>query len=153
MGGQNRKRLRGLKTTRLTKRPSALRIRSKILNDQIRKVYDKSKSPKENLKSFGLDADINHFNTRSSPQAENVENNKEGGKKLAAFVGLAVVSQGDGVRFVNKKRSDIVMSDFERQYAKKNIDKHGDNYKAMERDIKLNFFQHSEYKMQQLCER
>ncbi len=38
-------------------------------------------------------------------------------------------------------------------YAKNNIEKHGTNYKAMERDMKLNFMQHTEYKMQKLCER
>jgi hypothetical protein len=92
--------------------------RNSVLNCEVKKAYDKTKSPMENLKAFGLDPEINHFNSRSTPQTSSVspEDVPKGQSKakLAAFVGMGVVSGSDGIRLINKKRSDTVMSDFER---------------------------------------
>lgn len=72
------------------------------------------------------------------------------------MVGMASLAQetmfqGSNYQENNPKRKK--MSQFDQEYVKACIDKYGENYKAMERDIELNYFQHSETKMKTLCEK
>lgn len=145
--GTAKKRRRGIRVSRRQQKNVKLRISNK-LNDEIKKVYDKEKSPSENLETFGLRPDSNMFHDRSHPQKDG---SAPKSSKLAAFVGMAVIPNGQGLPVLKEKKN--TMSDFESRYAKTNIDKHGDNYKAMERDMDTNFFQYTQAKMQKICEK
>ena len=110
----------------------------------IRPAYDRSKTPSENLASFGLDADPNHFKKKSVPGGHGVD------KKNAAFLGFAVVPESDDLAEKNPKRRRI--SEVDQQYIVALIRKHGEDYKKMERDIKTNVQQHTENKLKRMAE-
>ena len=142
--GTAKKRRRNQKVSRKGPKHRDLRIAAGV-PPEIRNAYDKNKSPEENLASFGLDADVNHFKKKSVPGG--VAN------KSAAFLGFAVVPQSDDLKTLpdpNPKRRK--MSEIDQQYVVNCIQAHADNYKAMERDIKLNVQQYTEGKMKKMCE-
>ena len=141
--GTAKKRRGGLKITRKPPQNRQLKIIKSIANSDIKASYDKKKSPKENLIEFGLVPDANNIN--------NVPNIKKK-KDHAAFVGYAnIVTDSNSYSEKNPKRK--VLSDFDKEYAKKNIDKHGDNYKAMELDHHTNDRQLTAKKLETLCQK
>jgi hypothetical protein len=111
-----------------------LRINANLA-DNIRKVYDKTKSPADNLANMGLVADPN-----ATGKAEAVNAN-------SAFLGY--ITNLTSVE--NKKKVSLSLLDI--NYAKANIEKHGENYKAMERDMKTNYMQHTARQMEALVKR
>ena len=142
--GTAKKRRRNQKVSRKGPKHRDLRIAAGV-PPEIREAYDKKKSPVENLASFGLDADPNHFKKKSVP----------GGvaKNSAAFLGFAVVPQSDDLTTLpdkNPKRRK--MTEIDQQYVVNCIKEHADDYKAMERDIKVNVQQHTQHKMKKMCE-
>ena len=133
----------GLKITRKPPQNRQLRIIKSIKNNEIKASYDKNKSPKENLIQLGLVSDSNNINNISNA-------NKK--KEHPAFLGYAnVVTDSNSYSEKNPKRK--ILSDYDKEYAKKNIDKHGNNYKAMELDHKLNDRQLTAKKMEILCQK
>lgn len=137
--GTAKKRRRGNKVSRKGLSHRNVRIASGV-PPEIRNAYDKTKSPEENLSSFGLDADTNHFKKKSVP----------GGvvKKNAAFLGFAVVPESDDLRERNPKRR--TMSEEDQKYIVALVVKHGDDYKAMSFDLKLNVQQYTEAKLKNM---
>jgi hypothetical protein len=137
--GTAKKRRRGNKVTRKGLTHRNVRIASGV-PPEIRNAYDKTKSPVENLASFGLDADPNHFKKKSVPGG--IE------KKNAAFLGFAVVPESDDLKDKNPKRRK--MSEVDQKYIKTLIESHGDDYKAMSFDLKLNVQQYTEAKLKNM---
>lgn len=112
-----------------------LRVQERLSNE-IRKVYDKKLSVKDNLARMGLVADPN--NMEKSVAAANHE---------SAFLGYITNNLTES----SKKKAKL--SDLDMNYVKSNIEKHGDDYKAMERDIKTNFMQHTARQLEKLVKR
>jgi hypothetical protein len=94
------------------------------------------------MAAFGLDANPNSFKKKSMPGGN-------GSKKDAAFLGFVPLPESDNLAEKNPKRRQ--MSEHDQKYVVALIKKHGDNYKAMERDIDTNVMQYSETKMKTLC--
>ncbi len=140
--GTAKKRRSGVKVTRKQQKPRNARIVSSIVNQDIKVKYDKKKSPKENLESFGLVFDANNLENESS---------NKGNRESAAFLGFAKIVEGE--TFVEKNPKRKTISEVDAEYAQLNINKHGTNYKAMERDIISNNRQYTDTKMQKLCEK
>jgi len=140
--GTAKKRRRGLKVSRKAPKHRDVRIASAVPSE-IKPAYDKSKSPADNLASFGLDADANHFKQKSVPGGH-------GDKKNAAFLGFAVVPESDDLAEKNPKRRRI--SEADQQYIVLLIRRHGEDYKAMERNIQLNVQQHTENKLKRMAD-
>lgn len=141
--GTAKKRRSGLKITRKPPQNRKLKIVKSIVNSDIKSSYDKNKSPKENLIEFGLVSDANNINNISNA-------NKK--KQNPAFIGYAnIVTDSNSYSEKNPKRK--VLSDYDKEYAKKNIDKHGDDYKAMELDHKTNDRQLTAKKIETLCQK
>lgn len=118
-----------------------MKIANSVINAEVKKLYDKNKTPSENLASFGLVADVNNLRGK--------EDSAIPPKKYAAFIGFGQLVESDNFSDRNPKRKKI--SEFDMEYAGRNIEKHGDNYKAMERDIKTNSRQLTEKQMEKLC--
>lgn len=95
------------------------------------------------MASFGLDADPNHFNRRSQPVIGGSQ------KKNAAFMGFAVIPESDDLREKNPRRRK--MSEHDQKYVVNCINKYGEDYKKMERDMEINSQQYTEAKMKNLC--
>ena len=141
--GTAKKRRRNQKVSRKGPKHRDVRIAAGV-PAEIRAAYDKNKSPEENLASFGFEADPNQFKKKSVPGGV--------GKKSAAFMGFAVVPQSDVLTTMpdkNPKRRK--MTEMDQQYVVNCIKEHADDYKAMDRDIKLNVQQYTEAKMKKMC--
>jgi hypothetical protein len=136
-----KKRRSGGKVTRRAPKHRAVKIANSVANVEIKKIYNKDKTPSQNLASFGLAADVNNL--------KGSEDSAIPLKKHAAFIGYGQVMESDNFADKNPKRKKI--SEFDMNYAAANIKKHKDNYKAMERDIKLNTRQLTEKQMEKMC--
>ena len=139
--GTQKKRRSGAKVTRKAPKHRAVKIANSVANTSVKKVYDKSKTPSQNLTSFGLIADVNNLKGNADSLIPF--------SKHAAFVGFGQVMESDTFADKNPKRRKI--SDVDMEYAAANISKHGNNYKAMEMDVKCNVKQLTEGQMKKLC--
>jgi len=144
--GVQKKRRSGLKVTRKAlPKHRKVKIANSVRNHHIQKIYDRNKSPKENLQSMGLVSDVNNLKGSSDSLLPLSEH--------AAFLGFSKKIEGDSSTIMNidsNPRRKII-SEFDQVYARSNIDKHGDNYVAMERDILVNSRQLSARQMEKLC--
>ncbi|KAJ1397250.1 hypothetical protein B484DRAFT_458733 [Ochromonadaceae sp. CCMP2298] len=139
--GTQKKRRSGRKVTRVGPKHRVMKIANSVVNADIQKMYDKNKTPSENLTDFGLVSDVNNLKGRADSTLPL--------SKHAAFVGFGTVIDGETKLDTNPRRKPI--SEFDCTYAAANIKKHGDDYKAMERDIKLNSRQNTAKQMERLC--
>jgi len=94
---------------------------------------------------MGLVSDVNNLKGNSDSVLPLSEH--------AAFLGFSKKIEDDSNNImqidINPRRK--IISEFDQVYAKSNIDKHGDNYGAMERDIVMNSRQLSAKQMEKLC--
>ena len=99
------------------------KVTNAILDPNVKKFWDKSKSPVENLQSFGLTAQAN-------------EKPKKAKNALVGYANLMDSMVSGDIKDINPKRR--IMSEEDQRYAVKLLDKYGDNWQKMQRDIKLN---------------
>ena len=133
-----KKRRRGVKVTRKPPKHRVVKVANSVVNPNVKSLYDKSKTPSQNLQAFGLNPDANAVQT-DTPLDGN----------YAGFVGYGNAVDGVCYSEANPKRRKI--SDFDMRYAAKNISKHGEDYKSMELDIKTNDRQLTAKQMEKLC--
>jgi hypothetical protein len=136
-----KKRRRGLTVTRKAPKHYRLKIVNSVVNEGVKSAYDKKKSPADNLKSMGLVANPNTMD--SIPTQEEVD--------FPAFMGYAKVVEGESFQDPNPKLK--IISPYDAEYVRKLIAKHGDNCKAMEKDIKNNERQYTEGQMTKLIKK
>ncbi len=143
--GTAKKRRRGIKFSRKSlPKNKQIKIRNAIVHEGVRQLYDSKMTPAENLASFGLTADVNKM-SRSSKEI-----NPDCKISCPAFMGFAeTLEEGKDV-YYDKNSKRKVLTDFQMQYVKKNIDAHGKNYEAMFRDIKVNDKQYTAQKLETL---
>ena len=139
--GTQKKRRAGFKVTRKPPKHRTERVANSVTNVAVKKIYDKNKTPSENLAAFGLASDVNNLKGSADSAIPLT--------KHAAFVGFGQVMEGEACPDKNPKRKRI--SEVDSDYAAANIAKHGDDYKAMERDIKVNVRQSTARQMEKLC--
>jgi len=142
--GTNKKRRRGGKVTRKAKKHIHLRVEAKI-PQIVKDEWDRSKTPAENLASFGLEHDMNKGIGRKRDRKPT-----DGSVKSAAFVGMMEVPRDDF-----KEHNPLLkkLAETDQKYAVALIKAHGDNYAKMARDIKVNVNQLTELKCKKLCEK
>lgn len=155
--GTQKKRRRGLKVSRKPSKHRAVRIANSVTHSHVKALYDKNKTPEENLAAMGLVSDVNEKLNADS----NILNCSRNGSSSsgaanpppqhAAFVGYGDRVTGEIFVEPNPKRK--VLSEFDAEFARRNIEKHGSDYQAMQRDIKINDRQYTFRQMQKLCEK
>ena len=119
--------------------PLQIKIAHGLSNPELKAKYDKKLTPVQLMAAAGLVTDSNS-DLKGKAKA----------MKGSAFLGFAnILEAGDG--FKDQNPNSKPMSDYDANFAQKNIDKHGSNYKKMERDIVTNDRQWSETKMETLC--
>lgn len=127
--------------TRKAPKNRVVKIANSVANAEVKKLYDKNKTPAENLSAFGLASEVNNLKG-SADSAIPL-------KKHAAFVGYGKIMEGNNFEDTNPRRKKI--SEFDMEYAALNIKKHGENYRAMEMDIKVNSRQLTAKQLEKMC--
>lgn len=151
--GTNKKRRRNLKTTRKPQKHHKLRVANKV-PEGIKKEWDASKSPSENLQAFGLEADPNQtLSGMRGVGRKHVKPTDGTASHSAAFLGMTIVPRDgrDAMKEANPKLK--ILAEVDQKYASLLIAAHGDNYSKMAKDIKVNYNQLTLNKCQKLCEK
>lgn len=132
-----------------SKRKGPIHRVKKVMNavghDFVKELYDKTKSPSDNIANMGFDPDPNNFKKRNGFS----NNQPVVDIKNPGFLGYAVVPENAEFADLNTKRR--ILSEVDQKYAVKNIKKHGDDYKKMMMDIKVNYNQLTEKQMEKMC--
>lgn len=142
--GRNKKRRAGrIGKTKLKNRTYRKFKPTEISNHIIREHWDPTKTPTENLKKMGLTAKVNNdVNSRG-------------------IIDEADVGVGKAVEVFDIPESDIIpkktlsmrmlpVSIEEQKYIARCMERYGDDYVRMARDIKINDMQHTENKLRKL---
>ncbi len=138
-GTAKKRRSGSSKTKHKPQKRVQVRILRKLTNPEMKEKYDKKLTPVQLMESMGLVSDSNGDLKGKAKEL-----------KGSAFLGFAhILDEGDNFHDQNPKRKAI--SEFDCEYASKNIDKHGANYTKMAMDIITNDRQFSAKKMETLC--
>ncbi|KAJ0394839.1 hypothetical protein P43SY_006400 [Pythium insidiosum] len=116
-------------------------------DDRIREQWDHKLTTKQNYERIGLNADPNSHQEikKSIDGAESALDDQP--------TQLFHVPDSDILSERNPRRPENYMSEVEIAYLRPLIAKHGDNFKAMERDLKLNKDQWTDSKLKRRCAR
>jgi hypothetical protein len=139
--GQNKKRRAGrIGKTKLKNRTyHRWDPKPKFSNDAIKKNWDVSKSPAQNLASLGLVSKPNNDVHRPNEQLlPSITSN---------VVELFDIPDSDEM---NKTKREFPLPEEEQKYIAKCMTKHGKNYGKIFRDIKLNYMQHTETQLKKM---
>ena len=112
----------------------------KITDAVVKKNWDPSKSPQANLSEMGLLARPNKLVTKGTAT------DATAAPKKAHVIELFDVPDSDRP----SRQTRFPLSKDEEEYMAKCMGKHGDNYKAMFRDIKTNNMQHTEERLRKM---
>ncbi|CEG45216.1 Uncharacterized conserved protein [Plasmopara halstedii] len=126
------------------------KYKTKFVRDpEVQKIWNHNLTTRQNYVNLGLQANPNaHAVLRAS--IENADGTLEATDKEQLFD----VPDSDFLgNERNPKRVANYVSEEEAKYLRKLIDKHGNDYKKMERDIKTNCMQWTEQKLQRRCAR
>lgn len=115
-----------------------MKIANAVRHPVIKANYDPKISPARNMEKLGFEANANNIICS--------KDNSNPDPKFKAFVGFAEIDEGSSGRKKQQKLDDLQL-----QYAKSCIDKFGNDYEAMSRDIKVNFNQMTVAKLRKLC--
>jgi len=167
MAKQKVKILRKLKRSRTKKKKVKF-----LAPKEFTGVWNKRKTLKQNLQEIGLTLDVNKVSDKySAPseiydeQKEYLENMKqikaqeiETGNPLSSSMECEVLEEMDKSVFeqlcpvpAKPPKREKSLSEDERNYYRKLIDKHGTNYEAMARDMKLNYYQQTATVCEKKC--
>lgn len=108
-------------------------------------MYDKKKTPTENLALCGLISNVN--SQKYTPADPNLS------AECPGFVGYAEKLEPHQKLYQDKNSKRKILTEFEIQYIEKNINAHGDDFEAMFKDIKVNDMQYTAQKLERLCKK
>jgi len=137
--GTQKKRRSGRKTTRKPQKSWAERQKNAVRDKTMKELWDSKDSVVENYAKAGLASKVNKF---SDMRAMN--------SKDRAFDGFLEVGPDINPRGAIAKGK---MSKYDQEFAVSLIKKHGDNYKKMQDDIKVNVRQLNENQAKKICEK
>mmetsp|Transcript_10936 Transcript_10936/g.15408 ORF Transcript_10936/g.15408 Transcript_10936/m.15408 type:complete len:178 (+) Transcript_10936:166-699(+) len=121
----------------------------KFTDETVKKHWDPSKSPAANMAELGLKASVN--TKKDISKAQEIRNDNESGTKPSLELFDVPDSDTMGMN-ANKKNNSkkLPLGTNDQIYIAKCMTKHGDDYLAMSRDIKLNNMQHTEHKLKKM---
>jgi hypothetical protein len=129
------------------------------MDDTVRAQWNPRKSPAQNMANMGLQAAVNSaIDCRAAFALSHVPKAVGNGKAIELFDipesdGL---SDADGITMVPGKtfaQRKLPVSIEDQKYMHKCLEKHGDDYRGMMRDIKLNDMQHTDVKLKKMAAR
>ena len=112
----------------------------KICDGEVKKLWDPSKSPSANLASMGLCAKPNDLH--ASKKKYNLPTN---------VIELFDVPESDDL--TSKPKRVMPLGEAQQTYIAKCLEKHGENYRQMFMDIKVNDMHHTESQLRKLASR
>lgn len=131
-------------------------------HEAVRQAWDPSKTMKQNYESMGLVSNPNYLK-HAHERTEPTENTDAGLKATGPATNPVTFMDASTVPSLRDQlsanlpgeshRGEHFMTELEIVYLEPLIRRHGDNYRKMARDLKLNFKQHSAKKLQRRCER
>lgn len=125
------------------------RFKSRFVgNAEIQRQWDHKLTTRQNYAAIGLQADPNDFHAMRREVAE-----ADGTLEASDEAQLFAVPDSDFLSERNPRRPENHMSEEEVKYLRKLIAKHGEDHKAMERDIKTNSMQWTATKLRGRCAR
>ena len=127
--------------TRKLPKHNALKVKNAITSKIIKEEWDNSVSVKDNFVNLGIVNDANDISGSVSSRKS----------EKTAFDGFAPVSSTMRNSFDDTNPRRKVMSEYDQQYVVRCIEKYGDNYVKMARDIKVNDRQLSEHQLEKMC--
>jgi len=159
MGVAQRKRNRKKVRLRSQKRSRPKKVSPKDvqIDPMVKKIWDPKKTLTENCKKLGIDIDYNKVHHLSSV----IEDAKEEFPGMELSISEKKVAKSNSS---NSKLEELVniseeitqkeptLCETELHYFKALIKKHKDNYKAMTRDIKLNYLQLTAKNLEKSCQ-
>ncbi len=146
-----KKRRKGTKVTRKPQKHIGVRIKNKIAKQEfMRDEWDHTRSPADNLSSFGLNPDPNRTFSSSREGIGRKTKPKDPSSGSAAFMGVAEVPRAD---YKEKNDRARVMSEEKQKYAASCIKNHGDNYEKCAMDLKVNYNQNTANQIKKQCEK
>eukprot|EP01118_Nematostelium_gracile_P012703 TRINITY_DN4679_c0_g1_i1.p1 TRINITY_DN4679_c0_g1~~TRINITY_DN4679_c0_g1_i1.p1 ORF type:complete len:191 (-),score=60.77 TRINITY_DN4679_c0_g1_i1:56-628(-) len=126
------------------------KVNAQTMHPKIREIWDFKKTPDENYRNMGL---LVSFEVpKQNPKEEEIVDLEEMENIPGLKPGKETIFEELFPEPAPKPKKEEKLSEEEQRYYKKLIDKYGDNYKAMSRDIKLNNYQHVESKLKKKCE-
>ena len=114
----------------------------KISDPDVKKMWDPSKSPSNNLASMGLCAKPNDLH--ASKKKYNLP---------TSVIELFDVPESDDLTNTSKPKRVMPLGEAEQRYIAQCIEKHGDNYKKMFMDLKVNNMHHTETQLRKMASR
>eukprot|EP00128_Syssomonas_multiformis_P006033 Colp12_sorted_trinity150504_noHs@26363 len=117
-----------------------------IKDETIAKQWDKGLTLKQNFEKMGLAFDPNAGKAKINKSAED-EEMEESPKEPTALVKELEEKAAQVVKIVTTP------SEGQAKFVQQLIAKHGTDYKAMSRDLKLNTYQHTAKKLKAMCEK
>lgn len=137
-------RRRPHKVTRKPRMHPRLRVLKNLNNSLVKQFYDNEKLPVDNLIALGLETNANGI---GQPRYTRHPEEKEPEDAFPGFLGYVETLPPSSAKPRN------VLPEMEMEYIEALIAKHGDNCKAMERDMKLNTKQYTELQLKRLVKR
>uniref|UniRef100_A0A7S2REA6 Nucleolar protein 16 n=1 Tax=Eucampia antarctica TaxID=49252 RepID=A0A7S2REA6_9STRA len=120
---------------------------TEITNHIIREHWDPSKTPTANLKSMGLTANVNNdINSRGLTLVHKDDAGTTNNKAVEVFD----IPESDIIPKKTLANRMLPMSIEDQKYVAKCMEKHGNDYLKMARDMKFNDMQHTENKLRKL---
>jgi nucleolar protein 16 len=135
---------------KVTRKQKPLRkFKTRFVRDaNVKDQWNHSLTTRQNYERIGLQANPNAYHTIRQDVAA-----ADGTLEAADEEKLFHVPDSDLLSERNHRRPENYMSEEEIKYLRKLIAKHGENFKAMERDIKTNNMQWTESKLKTRCAR
>ena len=161
--GHNRGHNRKYKGVHKRKKSSRLHfVRGKVAGHRtqvapiVEKVWDQKKTLRQNYQALGLQGDVNRAISENSVRSKHPGKlSKDQAASASAQEGVEWVDL-DSIPRPEDERSRRVahnMSEEEQIYVSTLIERHGMDYKAMERDIKTNVYQWTASRLKRRCVR
>jgi len=151
MGIKKRKKLRPKIRQKIKRAPKKLSNEKDV---KLKSLWNPKKTLKQNYQTYGLSySENNPMHTT----VDVLEMDEETLLEIQQLEQQETVNKDSNEKFDElfvpgeEVQQDVRQNEDDRNYAKALIDKHGDNYKAMERDIKLNYWQHTAKQCKREC--
>ena len=126
--------------------------------EKVKEVWDPKKSSAVNMGNLGLAPDSNRAVAAGTPAfsgtvgPNSISSSPESSAKVVEFLDIPQADTLTG-NDINERRRNLPLLEHDQKYAAKILGKHGKDYRAAARDIKLNNKQFTPAQLKRICEK